>query len=85
MKMHLLHFFVFDLLDCLTNEFLIFKGRNLDQNHLLRIQWTMYKEKVKKRKKMLLIFCSYFFSLSAYLYADLETGWLATGISGCVS
>lgn len=50
----------------------------------------MYKEKKKKKKKqtkkkMLLVFFSDFFSLSAYLYADLETGWLAAGISGCPS
>lgn len=47
----------------------------------------MYKEKKKKKKKnkQRKNAACLFSSLSAYLYADLETGWLATGISGCPS
>lgn len=47
----------------------------------------MYKEKKKKKNKTNKEknAACLFSSLSAYLYADLETGWLATGISGCPS
>lgn len=70
------------IFDCLLNESPIFKGRNLDTKHLMKIQCTKHKEKKTGKEKN--AFSLFLFSLICYLYADLEN-WLAVGISACVS
>lgn len=77
-------FFIY-LLDYLPNKLIIFKGRNSDLRHLMKIQCAKYEEKkLAKKKNIYTAFFFFLFSLISYLYADLEN-WLAAGISGCVS